>query len=182
MLFHFQGAAEPLVIYTLCLPSLQYLSSLQLMAQWYNQVKQTVLEVELPLIRAELTSVDLQLSRAESVLTWQDPDCLSFIGAAKDQVQNLACRVGAAKEKCEAIQSTMKTWAKQAMFCRRDNKKSSLIQLDDRQDRVRRRFSSMEKDGELIHKLVQVKLIQHCLPNIKMIKIYFYTISESVYI
>lgn len=151
----------PLVIYMFCLPSLQYLSSLQLMAQWYNQVKQTVLEVELPLIRAELTLVDLQLSRAESVLTWQDPDCWSFIGAAKDQVQNLACRVGAAKEKCEAIQSTMKTWAKQAMFCRRDNKKSSLIQLDDRQDRVHRKFSSMKKDGELIHKLVQVKLVKH---------------------
>lgn len=141
--------------------SLQYLSSLHLTAQWYNQVKRTVLEVELPLIRAELTAVDLQLSRAESVLTWQDPDCWSFIGAAKDQVQSLACRVGAAKEKCEAIQSTMKTWAKQAMFCRRDNKKSSLIQLDDRQDRVHRKFSSMRKDGELIHKLVQVKLIKH---------------------
>lgn len=146
---------------TFCSPSLQYLSSLQLVAQWYNKMKRTVLEVELPLIRAELTSVDLELSRAESVLTWQDPDCWSFIGAAKDQVHNLACRVGAAKEKCEAIQSTMKTWAKQTMFCRRDNKKSSLIQLEDRQDRVHRKFSSMKRDGELIHKLVQVTLLTH---------------------
>lgn len=131
------------------------------MAQWYNKIKRTVLEVELPLIRAELTSVDLQLSRAESVLTWHDPDCWSFIGAAKDQVHNLACRVGAAKEKCETIQSIMKTWAKQTMFCRRDNKKSSLIQLEDRQDRVHRKFSSMKNDGELIHKLVQVTLLKH---------------------
>lgn len=124
-------------------------------------MKQTVLEVELPLIRAELTSVDLQLSRAESVLTWQHPDCWSFIAATKDQVHNLACRVGEAKEKCEAIQSTMKTWAKQTMFCRRDNKKSALIQLDDRQERVHRKYSSMKKDGELIHKMVQVILLKH---------------------
>lgn len=131
------------------------------MAQWYNKIKQAVLEVELPLIRAELTSVDLQLSRAESVLTWQHPECWNFIGATKDQVHHLASRVGEAKEKCEAIQSTMKTWAKQTMFCRRDNKKNSLIQLDDRQERVHKKYSSMKKDGELIHKLVQVTLLKH---------------------
>lgn len=142
----------------------QYLSSLQLIAQWYNQLKQTVLEVELPLIRAKLESVDLQLSKAESHLTWLDPDCSSFISATKDQVQNLVCRVSRAKENCEAIQSMMKKWSKQAMFCRKDNRRGSVIQLEDREDRVSKKFSSMTKDGELIHKLVQVRLtsVIHC--------------------
>lgn len=142
----------------------QYLSSLQLIVQWYNQLKQTVLEVELPLIRTKLESVDLQLSRAESDLTWLDPDCSSFINATKDQVQNLVCRVTRAKENCEAIQSMMKKWSKQAMFCRKDNKRGSLIQLEDREDRVNKKFSSMTKDGELIHELLQVRLtsVIHC--------------------
>lgn len=136
----------------------QYVNSLQLLVQWYNQLKQTVLEVELPLVRTELESIDLQLTRAESELTWQDLDCWSFINTTKDLVHNLACRVTRAKENCETIQSMMKGWSKQALFCRKDNKKGSLIQLEDREDRVNKKYGSMKKDGDLIYKLVQV----HC--------------------
>lgn len=134
------------------------MSSLQLLVQWYNKLKQTVLEVELPLIRAELVSVDLQLTRAETDLTWQDQDCWSFISTTKDMVHDLVSRVSRTKENCEAIQSMMKGWSKQAMFCRKDNKKGSLIQLEDRGDRVNKIYRSIKKDGESIHKLVQVHM------------------------
>uniref|UniRef100_UPI0037E727D7 dynein axonemal heavy chain 11 n=1 Tax=Semicossyphus pulcher TaxID=241346 RepID=UPI0037E727D7 len=133
----------------------KYVSSLQLLVQWYNKLKQTVLEVELPLIRADLQSIDLQLTRAESDLTWQNPDCWSFISTIKDAVCDLVRRVSKAKENCEAIQSMMKGWSKQVMFCRKDNKKGSLIQLEDREERVNKKYSSMKKDGDSIHKLVQ---------------------------
>ncbi|KAM6995333.1 dynein axonemal heavy chain 11 [Tautogolabrus adspersus] len=133
----------------------KYMSSLQLLVQGYNKLKQTVLEVELPLIRAEMEFVDLQLKRAESDLMWQDPDCWSFISTTKDLVYGLVCRVSEAKENCEAIQSMMKGWIRQAMFCRKENKKGSLIQLEDRDERVNKKYSSMKKDGNSIHKLVQ---------------------------
>lgn len=134
------------------------MSSLQLLVQWYNKLKQTVLEVELPLIRAELESIDVQLTRAETDLTWQDLDCGSFISTTKDLVQDLVCRVSRAKENCNAIQSLMKLWSKQAMFCRKDNKRGSLIQLEDRGDRVNKKFSGTKKDGDSIHELVQVPM------------------------
>lgn len=137
----------------------QYVSSLQLVVQWYNRLKQTVLEVELPLIRAKLESIDLQLTRAESELTWQDPDCWSFISTTKDLVHDLVGRVSKAKENCEAIQSMMKRWSKQALFCRKDNKKGTLIQLEDREDRVSKKYNSMRKDGDSIHKLIQVQMV-----------------------
>ncbi len=44
------------------------------------------------------------------------------------------------------------------MFCRKDNKKGSLIQLEDRKDRVNKKYGSMKKDGDSIHKLVQVHM------------------------
>lgn len=135
------------------------MSILQLLAQWYNGLKQTVLEVELPLIRGELESIDVQLTRVESDLTWQDPDCWSFISTTKDLVHDLVCRVSRAKENCEAIQTMMKGWSKQAMFCRKDNKKGSLIQLEDREDRVNEKYSLMKKDGDSIHKLIQVYMV-----------------------
>ncbi|XP_023280705.1 dynein heavy chain 11, axonemal-like [Seriola lalandi dorsalis] len=137
----------------------KYVTSLQLLVQWYNKLKQTVLEVELPLIQAELESIDLQLTRAETDLTWQDVDCRSFISTTKDLVQDLVCRVSRAKENCEAIQSLMKGWSKQAMFCRKDNKRGCLIQLEDRGDRVNKKYRDMKKDGDSIHELVQENMV-----------------------
>ena len=136
------------------------MSSLQLLVQWYNKLKQTVLEVELPLVRAELESVDLQLTRAEIDLTWQDLDSGSFISTTKDLVQDLVCRVSRAKENCEAIQSLMKGWSKQVLFHRKDNKRGSLIQLEDRGERVNRKYNGLKKDGDSIHKLVQVHMTE----------------------
>ncbi|XP_049903056.1 dynein axonemal heavy chain 11 [Epinephelus moara] len=159
----------------------KYVSSLQLLVQWYNKLKQTVLEVELPLIRAEMESIDVQLTRAESDLTWQDPGCWSFISTTKDLVHDLICRVSRAKENCEAIQSMMKGWSKQAMFCRKDNKKGSLIQLEDRVDRVNRKYSAMKKDGDTVHKLVQENMVLfHADPASEAWQSYLEYVDEMV--
>uniref|UniRef100_A0A8D3CJW0 Dynein axonemal heavy chain 11 n=1 Tax=Scophthalmus maximus TaxID=52904 RepID=A0A8D3CJW0_SCOMX len=159
----------------------KYVSSLQLLVQWYNKLKQTVLEVELPLIRAELESIDVQLTRAETDLTWQDLDCGSFISTTKDLVQDLVCRVSRAKENCNAIQSLMKLWSKQAMFCRKDNKRGSLIQLEDRGDRVNKKFSGTKKDGDSIHELVQDNMVLlHADPASEAWQSYLEYVDEMV--
>ncbi|XP_034030917.1 dynein heavy chain 11, axonemal [Thalassophryne amazonica] len=137
----------------------KYMSSMQLLVQWYNSLKQTVLEVEFPLIRAELLSIDLQLAKAETHLTWQDQDCWTFISTTKDLVHNLVCRVSRAKDNCDAVQSLMKKWSKQAMLCRKDYKKGSVIQLEDRRDYVIKKHRSMQQDGETIHKLIQENMV-----------------------
>ncbi|XP_071325394.1 dynein axonemal heavy chain 11 isoform X2 [Trachinotus anak] len=159
----------------------KYVSSLQLLVQWYNKLKQTVVEVELPLIRAELGAIDLQLTRAETDLTWQDVDCRSFISTTKDLVQDLVGRVSRAKENCEAIQSLMKGWNKQAMFCRKDNKRGSVIQLDDRGDRVNKKYGSMKKDGDSIHELVQENMVLfHADPASEAWQSYLEYVDEMV--
>uniref|UniRef100_A0A7N6BNC5 AAA+ ATPase domain-containing protein n=1 Tax=Anabas testudineus TaxID=64144 RepID=A0A7N6BNC5_ANATE len=159
----------------------KYVSNLQLLVQQYNQMKQTVLEVELPLIRAELESIDLQLTRAETDLTWQHQDCWSFISSTKNVVQDLVCRVSKAKENCEAIQSVMKGWSKHTMFCRKDNKRGSLIQLEDRRDRVNKKYISMKKAGDCIHELVQENMvIFHADPASEMWQSYLEYVDEMV--
>nr|XP_020468391.1 dynein heavy chain 11, axonemal-like isoform X3 [Monopterus albus] len=159
----------------------KYVSGLQLLVQGYNKLKKSVLEVELPLIRAELESIDLHLTRAETGLTWQDSDCWSFISTTKDLVQDLVCRVSRAKENCETIQSVMKEWSKQAMFCRKDNKRGSLIQLEDRADCVNRKYSCMKKAGDSIHELVQENLVLfHADPASEMWQSYLEYVDEMV--
>ncbi|KAG7460463.1 dynein heavy chain 11, axonemal-like isoform X1, partial [Solea senegalensis] len=159
----------------------KYVSSLQLLVQWYNKLKMTVLAVELPLIRAELDSIDLQLMRAETDFTWQDLDCGSFISTTKDLVQDLAGRVCKVKDNCEAIQSLMKEWRKQAMFCRKDNKRGSLIQLEDRGDRVNKKYNAIMKDGAAVHKLVQENMVLfHADPASEMWQSYLEYVDEMV--
>ncbi|XP_008430693.1 dynein heavy chain 11, axonemal isoform X2 [Poecilia reticulata] len=137
----------------------KYLNSLQLVVQCYNKLKTTMLEVELPLVRAELVSIDLQLAKAETSLTWQDQDCWRFIQSTKNLVQDLAYRVSRAKENSDTIQSMIKDWSKRAMFCRKDNKKGSLIQLESKLDYVSRKYNSMKRDGEFFHQLIQENMV-----------------------
>lgn len=44
------------------------------------------------------------------------------------------------------------------MFCRKDYKKGLLIQLEDREDRINKKYEAMKKDGDLVYKLVQVNV------------------------
>uniref|UniRef100_A0A665V5K8 Dynein, axonemal, heavy chain 11 n=1 Tax=Echeneis naucrates TaxID=173247 RepID=A0A665V5K8_ECHNA len=156
-------------------------NGLQLLVQWYNKLKLTVLEVELPLIQHELETIDLQLARAETDLTWQDVDCWSFISTTKGLVQDLACRVTRAKENCETIQSLMKGWNKQTMFSRKDNRRGSLIQLEDKGDHVSKKYLGIKKDGDAIHGLVQENMrLFHADPASEALQSYLEYVDEMV--
>lgn len=48
----------------------QYLGSLDLIVKWYNKIRETVLEVEFPLIENRLKEIDEQLLKAETDLNW----------------------------------------------------------------------------------------------------------------
>ncbi|XP_076016721.1 dynein axonemal heavy chain 11 [Genypterus blacodes] len=159
----------------------KYVSSLQLLAQWYNKLRQMVLQVEFPLIRAELLSIDVQLTKAETDLTWQDQECWTFISTIKDLIHDLLLRVRRSKDNCGAVQSLMKGWSKQAMFGRKDNKKSTLIQLEERGDCVNRKYSTIRKDGDTIHKLVQENMVLlHVDPGSEAWQSYLEYVDEMV--
>lgn len=133
--------------------------SLQLLVQWYNKLTQTLLEVEFPLVRAQMESIDVRLARAESDLTWRHEDCWSFINTTKDLVHDLLHRVSKAKDNCQTIQSVMKAWGMQAMFFRKNKRKGSLVHIEERADHVKRKNSCIKKDGDVIHELVQVDML-----------------------
>lgn len=49
----------------------QLVANLELMANWYNKVMKTLLEVEFPLVEEELQNIDLRLRAAEETLSWK---------------------------------------------------------------------------------------------------------------
>lgn len=49
----------------------QLVAKLELMADWYNKVVKTLVEVEFPLVEEELRVIDLRLRAAEGTLNWK---------------------------------------------------------------------------------------------------------------
>ena len=50
---------------------LTYVAHLDLTVAWYNKIRETVLEVEYPIIEGQLQLIDVQLRQAEETLDWQ---------------------------------------------------------------------------------------------------------------
>lgn len=60
----------------------KYCANLDLTVAWYNQVRETILEVEYPLIEVQLKTIDSQLEQAEKTLTWNssgEPFVICFV-------------------------------------------------------------------------------------------------------
>ncbi|XP_053483492.1 dynein axonemal heavy chain 11 isoform X4 [Ictalurus furcatus] len=131
------------------------MSSLQLLVQLYNKVRQMAVDAEISLMKAELEAIDKQLYRAETDLTWQDQGCLSYICQVKDMVYNMERKFQKSRDNVEMIKELMKGWSKQPIFCRKDSKKDTLLVLEDRAASVAKKYSSIRKDGETIHSLLQ---------------------------
>ncbi|KAJ8290699.1 hypothetical protein GJAV_G00016460 [Gymnothorax javanicus] len=160
---------------------IMYIGCLQLLVQFYNKLKQSVLEVEFPLIQAELAAIDEQLHMAEVELTWQDQRCWDYVTAVKETVQDLEYRVQKTKDNVEAIQNLMKRWSEQAMFRRKDNKKDTQLMLDDRVDRLAKRYRAIQRDGELIHTLMEENLsLFRANPASDAWKVYLEYVDEMI--
>lgn len=132
------------------------MSSLQLLVQLYNKVQHTAVAAEASLMKTELEATDEQLYRAETDFTWQDEGCLNYICQVKDMVYKIERKLQKSKDNVETIKELMKGWSTQPIFCRKDNKKDTLLMLEDRAASVAKKYSSIRTDGETIHSLLQV--------------------------
>lgn len=63
-----------------------YNANLDLTVAWYNKIRETVLEVEFPLIEGQLADIDKQLERAENNLNWNGDGVWEYIQDTRDKV------------------------------------------------------------------------------------------------
>ncbi|XP_075778342.1 dynein axonemal heavy chain 11 isoform X4 [Pelodiscus sinensis] len=136
----------------------KYIGNLELIVQWYNKLKQTVLEVEYPLIETELRALDDQLREAEEVFTWQEENCWKYIEQVKATVNGLEHRVQQSKENIQTIQHIMNAWAEHTLLSRKDNRKDALLSLEDKEDRFTKTYKLIKEDGYKINQLGEENL------------------------
>ncbi|XP_059524579.1 dynein axonemal heavy chain 9 [Myotis daubentonii] len=135
----------------------QLVANLELMANWYNKVMKTLLEVEFPLVAAELRNIDLHLRAAEEALNWKSEGIWDYVIQITSSIHDLEKRIQKTKDNVEEIQSIMKTWAS-PIFKRKDGKRESLLSVEDQHDRMEKYYSCIRESGLKIHALVQENL------------------------
>ncbi|RDD42081.1 Dynein beta chain, ciliary [Trichoplax sp. H2] len=133
----------------------QYLGSLDLIVMWYNKVRETVLEVEFPLIEDRLKEIDEQLLKAETELNWNSEGIWEYIKSTREKVHDLEKRVQKAKDNVEAMSKDMAKWAVSPLYERKDDKKDALLNVEDREMQLNNRYNLIKQSGERLHNLLK---------------------------
>ena len=130
-----------------------WVATLHQTVHWYNKIRKTVLDVEYPLIEKQLGEVDSQLKRAEAELNWSG-DNIEYIKSIHATVQDLEERLQKTKDNVDNIKKIMKVWSESPLFDRKIEKEPGLINLADREDRLKKRYALIEESGNKIHALI----------------------------
>jgi len=159
----------------------KFVTNLDLIVVGYNQIRQTVIEVEYPIIEGQLTVIDSMLEKAITELDWSNEDNWSYIESTLNEVRDLQTRLSTSKEKVKLIEKIMSTWTSTPLFDRTDEKGSTLLMLRDREERTRKRYEDIENAGLKIHALLEENLaLLQADPTSDMWKAYVDFIDELV--
>lgn len=141
---------------------LTYINNLNYTITSYNKIRETVAEVEYPLIDRQIQAIDQQLSDAENKLTWSTAGIGDYILRTRSMVFDLEQRLLKSKMNIQEIQSIMATWAKSPLYERasaRANEKQTggdtLLIVTDLEERLNKRYREIREAGERIHNLVE---------------------------
>ncbi|ESO12478.1 hypothetical protein HELRODRAFT_155577 [Helobdella robusta] len=136
----------------------RFKTCLDLITQWYNEVKEALLEVEYPLIEEQLVVADKQLELAEKHYTWETAGAWEFITETKKCVSELNKKLFQTKANVDQMKKIMTTWSKTPLFDRSEGKTSTLLNISDKEDKLKKRYSELSQAGIKIHQLVRDNL------------------------
>lgn len=82
-----------------------------------------------------------------------------YIQRVRDMVRELESSLQRTKDNVDEIQAIMRTWVT-PIFERREGKRDSLLNLEDRAERLEKCYGHIRDSGVKIHALVQVSLLE----------------------
>lgn len=85
---------------------------------------------------------------------------MDYLIELRNPVQNLQTRVRHTQNNLQTIKNLMISWTKVPLFERKDGKKDTVLSLDERYDRITKRYNDIESAAVKIHSLVHDNMIQ----------------------
>ncbi|XP_067860662.1 dynein axonemal heavy chain 17-like [Heptranchias perlo] len=132
-----------------------FVDNLDLIVGWYNKIRLTVLDVEYPLIKEELSEIDFKLIKAERQLYWNSVGVWEYIQEMRNILYDLESRIQKAKNNVETMHLIMMEWSATPLFERGGNKKDSFLDLDGRPNMLNKRYATVSEDGVKLHALLE---------------------------
>ncbi|KAL3316100.1 Dynein heavy chain 9, axonemal [Cichlidogyrus casuarinus] len=132
----------------------KFIINLDSTVKWYNYLRTKVSAIEADLILNERTEIDEMLRKAESSLNWNGTSTWEFIEQIRNMIQGLHTRIVKTQDNVELIKKIMATWSKTSLFDRKEGKRESLLNLDDRKDRIAKRYNEVTDAGKRVMDLL----------------------------
>ncbi|KAL7754360.1 hypothetical protein RI367_000341 [Sorochytrium milnesiophthora] len=119
----------------------------------YNNVKDTVLDVEKPLIASAVQEIDDFVEAAITTINWRNPDVAKFVSDLNGMVVRLSQTLQQTKSNVVAMQNIMNEWSSYPLVERKDAKKP--LNFDEMLPKLKNIYESFKKDGAQIHTLLE---------------------------
>lgn len=79
-------------------------------------------------------------------------DIMEYLMKLREPVERLQIRMQQTQRNLSEIKAIMSAWAKTPLFERKDSKKDSVLCMEERNDRITRRYAEMEAASTMVHK------------------------------
>ncbi|KAJ8736094.1 hypothetical protein PYW08_006750 [Mythimna loreyi] len=132
----------------------QYRINLGITIDWYNQIRKNSQKVEFDLVEDEIKAIDQRIEMAQNKLNWNSDDLWNYLQELHRLVGNLFERMSKIQDNLVEIKETMKDWSVQPLFERKEGKKDTLLNLEDRPDKKAKRYSDIMSTANRINELL----------------------------
>lgn len=122
---------------------------------YYNELRRTCRRVEYNLIELEIARIDSLIQRGQDELRWNSDCLLEYMSELGSLVEDLHKRVRAAQANVEKIRAILEPWTRSPLIERKDRRKDTLLALEERPERVSKRYAEIKKAAVQINELLE---------------------------
>ncbi|KAF5277248.1 hypothetical protein FQR65_LT00356 [Abscondita terminalis] len=132
----------------------KYIINLDSTIDWYNKIRRTSKDVEFQLIQQEIEEIDKLIIQGQTNLNWDSKGLWDYMAQLHTMVGNIQQHVEKSQENLAKIRNALIPFARQPLFERKDNRKDTVLSLDEKEERIKKRYTEIEKATKSIKVLL----------------------------
>ncbi|KAF6202116.1 hypothetical protein GE061_004514 [Apolygus lucorum] len=130
----------------------EYTVQLEIIIKWYNKMRRDSRLVEFELVQDKIEEIDKLIGEAEHNLTWLSTELTEYIAKLHELVRGVQEPLSSTQANVTIMKTLMDKWLKMPLYMRID--KEGLLAIEDKEERIQKRYSEMSEVGVEIHNLL----------------------------
>lgn len=141
----------------------KYITNLNCTIEWYNKIRRNSRDVEFQLIENEIEDIDKLIAQGQNLLNWNSEgfyctypllferilkfinplDLWEYMVKLHDLVGNLQQHLQKSQDNLLEIKHVLIPFARQPLFERKDGKKNTVLCIEEREERINKRYNDI---------------------------------------